>query len=80
MHSMYILKLLPDCETFEDLIYGNVAYDVALNEGDPVILKGDGFPTYHFANVVDDHFMNITHVLRGVEWQISTTKHILLYR
>ncbi|KAJ8941090.1 hypothetical protein NQ314_010495 [Rhamnusium bicolor] len=50
------------------------------NIGDPVIIKSDGFPTYHFANVVDDHLMRITHVLRGVEWQISTTKHILLYR
>lgn len=55
-------------------------YDVALNEGDPVILKSDGFPTYHFANVVDDHFMQISHVLRGVEWQISTAKHILMYK
>ncbi|XP_044726635.1 probable glutamate--tRNA ligase, mitochondrial, partial [Chrysoperla carnea] len=73
-------KLRSDCETFEDLVYGNIAYDVALNEGDPVIMKGDGYPTYHFANVVDDHLMDITHVLRGVEWQISTTKHILMYR
>lgn len=73
-------KLKKDCETFEDMIYGNIAYDVALHEGDPVIMKSDGFPTYHFANVVDDHFMKISHVLRGVEWQISTTKHILMYR
>uniref|UniRef100_T1GGM8 Uncharacterized protein n=1 Tax=Megaselia scalaris TaxID=36166 RepID=T1GGM8_MEGSC len=43
-------------------------------------MKSDGFPTYHFANVVDDHFMGISHVFRGVEWQISTTKHILLYK
>ncbi|KAJ8920758.1 hypothetical protein NQ315_004898, partial [Exocentrus adspersus] len=67
-------------ESFRDLIYGNISYNVSLNEGDPVIIKSDGFPTYHFANVVDDHLMEITHVLRGVEWQISTTKHILLYR
>ncbi|XP_017773834.1 PREDICTED: probable glutamate--tRNA ligase, mitochondrial [Nicrophorus vespilloides] len=73
-------KLQTGCDTFEDLIYGNIAYDVALQEGDPVIMKSDGFPTYHFANVVDDHFMQISHVLRGMEWQISTTKHILLYR
>ncbi|KAF5298460.1 hypothetical protein FQR65_LT01239 [Abscondita terminalis] len=72
-------KLTPGIRTFEDLIYGQISYDVALNEGDPVIFKSDGFPTYHFANVVDDHFMNISHVLRGVEWQISTTKHIMLY-
>ncbi|XP_072391401.1 nondiscriminating glutamyl-tRNA synthetase EARS2, mitochondrial [Diabrotica undecimpunctata] len=67
-------------ESFDDMIYGKIAYNISLNEGDPVILKSDGYPTYHFANVVDDHFMEISHVLRGVEWQISTTKHILLYR
>lgn len=66
-------------ESFADLIYGDVSYNVATNEGDPVIIKSDGFPTYHFANVVDDHLMRITHVLRGVEWQVSTTKHLLLY-
>lgn len=73
-------KLLPDCETFEDIIYGNIAFDVSSIEGDPVIMKSDGYPTYHYANVVDDHFMKISHVLRGVEWQVSTTKHILIYR
>src|SRR3989344_7734465 len=46
---------------------------------DFVILKSDGFPTYHLANVVDDHIMNITHVIRGDEWISSTPKHILLY-
>lgn len=67
-------------EAFADMIYGDVSYNVATNEGDPVIIKSDGYPTYHFANVVDDHLMRITHVLRGVEWQVSTTKHLLLYR
>lgn len=43
-------------------------------------MKSDRFPTYHFANVVDDHLMKITHVLRGIEWQISTPKHLMLYR
>ena len=43
-------------------------------------MKSDGFPTYHLANVVDDHYMKITHVLRGFEWQVSTSKHILLYK
>lgn len=62
------------------MVYGNFVYYVAQNEGDPVILKSDRFPTYHFANVVDDHSMKITHVLRGVEWQISTPKHLMLYR
>lgn len=62
------------------MIFGKMSYNVAENEGDPVILKSDGFPTYHFAHVVDDHFMKISHVMRGVEWQISTTKHLLLYK
>ncbi|XP_046833302.1 probable glutamate--tRNA ligase, mitochondrial isoform X1 [Vespa crabro] len=73
-------KLSSDIEEFDDLIYGRVAHDITQVEGDPVIMKSDGFPTYHFANVVDDHYMNISHVLRGVEWQISTPKHIMLYK
>lgn len=64
--------------TFQDLIYGSITSGV--EEGDPVILKGDGYPTYHLASVVDDHEMLITHVLRGVEWQVSTPKHLLIYR
>lgn len=67
-------------EPLNDLIYGPVYHNVSNTEGDPVIMKSDKFPTYHFANVVDDHLMHITHVFRGVEWQISTTKHLLLYR
>ncbi|KAL1490344.1 hypothetical protein ABEB36_013058 [Hypothenemus hampei] len=73
-------KMSDQEDSFLDLIYGKVSYNIALNEGDPVILKSDGYPTYHFANVVDDHLMEVSHVLRGVEWQISTTKHIQLYR
>jgi glutamyl-tRNA synthetase len=46
---------------------------------DQVILKGDGFPTYHLAVVVDDHLMGITHVVRGEEWISSTPKHLLLF-
>lgn len=73
-------KLSDRGESYNDLIYGKFVYYVAQNEGDPVILKADGFPTYHLANVVDDHLMKISHVLRGVEWQISTPKHIMMYR
>ncbi|KAK9878460.1 hypothetical protein WA026_022099 [Henosepilachna vigintioctopunctata] len=73
-------KLSSDLNSYQDLVYGNITCEISQLEGDPVILKSDGYPTYHFANVVDDHFMKITHVLRGVEWQISTTKHLLLYR
>lgn len=73
-------KLSDRGESYNDLVYGKFVYYVAQNEGDPVILKADGFPTYHLANVVDDHLMEISHVLRGVEWQISTPKHLMLYR
>lgn len=73
-------KLSDKAESFNDLVYGNFVYYVAQNEGDPVIMKSDNYPTYHFANVVDDHDMKITHVLRGIEWQISTPKHIMMYR
>jgi len=73
-------KLTPFLEGFQDLIHGDFHYDIHSLEGDPIILKSDGFPTYHLACVVDDHLMNISHVLRGVEWQVSTPKHILMYR
>ena len=63
---------------FHDLIRGDIAYDSAQLD-DLVLLKSDGFPTYHLANVVDDHLMGISHVLRGDEWIASTPKHILIY-
>ena len=62
-----------------DFIRGDVAYDPALLD-DMVIMKSDGFPTYHLANVVDDHYMRITHVMRAEEWLPSTPRHVLLYR
>ena len=63
---------------FNDLIRGEVKIDC--NEiDDQVLIKSDGFPTYHLANVVDDHLMGVTHVIRGEEWLPSTPKHILLY-
>lgn len=61
------------------MVFGEKPCDLE-SEGDPVIIKSDDYPTYHFANVVDDHFMKITHVLRGFEWHISTPKHIALYK
>ncbi|XP_069726001.1 nondiscriminating glutamyl-tRNA synthetase EARS2, mitochondrial isoform X1 [Phaenicophaeus curvirostris] len=73
-------RLEKGVEPFRDLIYGWKKHEVADVEGDPVILKGDGFPTYHLANVVDDHHMGISHVLRGTEWLTSTSKHLLLYK
>jgi len=64
---------------FTDLIRGKVIFDNQLID-DQVILKSDGFPTYHLASVVDDNAMAISHVIRGEEWLPSTPKHILLYQ
>lgn len=61
-----------------DGLRGNIEFD-STNVDDQVIIKSDGFPTYHLAVVVDDHEMKITHVLRGEEWISSTPKHFLLY-
>ena len=63
---------------FSDLIRGSVKIDSNLID-DQILIKSDGFPTYHFANVVDDHLMGITHVIRGEEWLTSVPKHIILY-
>jgi glutamyl-tRNA synthetase len=63
---------------FTDVIRGSVQFDNKTID-DQVLMKSDGFPTYHLANVVDDHEMGITHVIRGEEWISSTPKHILLY-
>jgi len=74
-----VRMLVPDDVplVFDDLIRGTVA---APRPDDQVLLKTDGFPTYHLAVVVDDHLMGITHVVRGEEWISSTPKHLLLYR
>ena len=73
-----VRMLVPDDVplSFVDLIRGEVS---APRPDDQVILKGDGFPTYHLAVVVDDHLMGITHVVRGEEWISSTPKHLLLF-
>ncbi|HEY3876694.1 MAG TPA: glutamate--tRNA ligase [Candidatus Kapabacteria bacterium] len=63
---------------FQDIIRGDVEFDSKTID-DQVLLKSDGFPTYHLANIVDDHLMQITHVIRGEEWLSSTPKHVLLY-
>lgn len=63
---------------YEDAIKGRTTCPWA-DIDDQVLLKSDGFPTYHLANVVDDHLMKITHVIRGDEWMSSTPKHVLLY-
>ena len=78
----YVIRLKTPKEgftEFKDLIYGKIKI---ANEtiDDQVLIKSDGYPTYHFANVVDDYLMKISHVIRGEEWLPSTPKHILLYK
>lgn len=63
---------------YEDMVYGKISVDYADLE-DNILLKSDGMPTYNFANVIDDHLMNITHVIRGTEYLSSTPKYNLLY-
>ncbi|SMO54864.1 glutamate--tRNA ligase [Fodinibius sediminis] len=77
----YVIRLkVPRRETirFEDEIRGFVSFE-SKGLDDQVLLKSDGMPTYHLANVVDDHLMGITHVIRGEEWLSSAPKHILMY-
>jgi glutamyl-tRNA synthetase len=64
---------------FQDRLRGEVKFEAAQMD-DQVLLKTDGFPTYHLANVVDDHLMGITHVIRAEEWLSSTPKHVVLYQ
>ncbi len=65
--------------SFNDVVRGKVSIRTS-DMDDQVLIKADGFPTYHFAVVVDDHMMDITHVIRGEEWLTSTPKHVLLYQ
>ena len=78
----YVIRMkVPDKEevVFYDVVRERVAIHCEEID-DQVLIKSDGFPTYHFANVVDDHRMGITHVIRGEEWLPSTPKHVLLYQ
>jgi len=65
--------------TFDDLIYGHITFKHDTLD-DFVLLKSDGYPTYHLANIVDDHLMAISHILRAEEWLSSTPRHVLLYK
>ncbi len=65
--------------TFYDLIRGEVTFDNSVLD-DFVLLKSDGYPTYHLANITDDHLMAISHILRADEWLSSTPRHVLLYQ
>ena len=64
---------------FKDIVYGEISIDNSELE-DQILLKSDGFPTYNFANVIDDHLMKITHIVRGNEYLSSTPKYNLIYR
>lgn len=77
----HVIRLkVPDKGTLaiEDLVHGHVEWQADTIE-DQVILKSDGFPTYHLAVVIDDHVMEISHIMRGEEWMASVPKHLLIY-
>ena len=81
-NSPFVIRLKMPIEgttTVSDYLRGDVTIDNAQLD-DQILLKSDGFPTYHLANVVDDHLMEITHVIRAEEWISSTPKHVMLYR
>ena len=78
----YVIRFkTPESETLhlQDIIRGGMQIDTSVLD-DKVLFKSDGMPTYHLANVVDDHLMKITHVIRGEEWLPSMALHVLLYR
>lgn len=79
--SYVVRQNIPEIEgesSYEDLVYGNISVAYKDME-DAILLKSDGMPTYNFANVVDDHIMGITHVIRGNEYLSSTPKYNLIY-
>ena len=77
----YVIRMrIPEGVTeFDDLVRGHVKFENT-DIDDQVLLKSDSFPTYHLANVVDDHMMEISHVIRAEEWLSSTPKHVILYK
>lgn len=78
----YVIRLnVPEegITEFTDVIRGNISFENRLID-DQVLLKSDGYPTYHLGVVVDDHLMEITHIIRGEEWISSVPKHILLFK
>ncbi len=78
----YVIRLkipLDGSTKFTDLLLGEIEWKNADVNPDPILIKSDGFPTYHLANVVDDHLMQITHVLRAQEWIPSAPMHMIMY-
>lgn len=81
VHTPYVIRQRMPIEgstTFDDAVYGSITIENKELE-DQVLIKSDGYPTYNFANVIDDHLMQITHVVRGCEYLTSTPKYNLLY-
>jgi glutamyl-tRNA synthetase len=79
----YVIRLkvpLEGVTRFTDALLGDIEWKNEDINPDPILLKSDGFPTYHLANIVDDHYMKITHVMRAQEWVPSTPLHILMYQ
>ncbi|MAT38492.1 MAG: glutamate--tRNA ligase [Ectothiorhodospiraceae bacterium] len=78
-HTIRLKAPLTGEIAFKDIVRGDIRVPAEAID-DQVLLKSDGYPTYHLANVVDDHHMQISHVIRGEEWLPSTGKHVLLYQ
>jgi glutamyl-tRNA synthetase len=81
-NESFVIRMVVPTEgstTFRDELRGNITFEHSTID-DQVLMKSDGFPTYHLANVVDDHLMQITDVIRAEEWISSTPKHVLLYK
>ena len=82
VNESYVIRMKVPSD--DEIVFYDIVRDrVAINckeIDDQILIKSDGYPTYHFANVVDDHLMGITHVMRGEEWLPSTPKHVILYR
>ena len=81
-HENHVIRLkvpLDGLISINDQIRGDIDFDLSLIQ-DQIIIKSDGYPTYHLASVIDDHLMKISHVIRGVEWIPSLPKHSLLYQ
>lgn len=79
----YVIRLKVPLEgetKFHDHLLGDITWKNEDISPDPILLKSDGFPTYHLANIVDDHLMHITHVMRAQEWIPSTPLHVQMYR
>jgi glutamyl-tRNA synthetase len=79
-HVIRLKIPLGETTRFTDRLLGDIVWKNEDVNPDPVLLKSDGFPTYHLANVVDDRLMGISHVLRAQEWLSSTPLHVILYR